>query len=255
MSHQATNWAMKVRGISPACKVVLFHLADRHNPDFGCFPSQDTLAHDCEMSRATVNRCLTKLEEAGLIEREQRIDPRTKRQQSTRYFLAFEMREARVSECDTESKAVSHFEQEPCLISAQSRVSNCDTNPVIEPVIEPVIPPPIVPPHRFEEFWAVYPRRVAKANAEKAWMKAVRTADPPTIIEAASAFAAIRAGEDKQFIPYPATWLNQKRWQDDLSQEQPGASNGNSHQPSSVFEAASKARQILAAMPGGKSRF
>jgi hypothetical protein len=30
--------------LMPATKLVLWHLCDRHNPDFGCFPSQDQLA-------------------------------------------------------------------------------------------------------------------------------------------------------------------------------------------------------------------
>ncbi len=39
MSHRATNWAIQQRGLPPAAKLVLWHLCDRHNPDFGCFPS------------------------------------------------------------------------------------------------------------------------------------------------------------------------------------------------------------------------
>lgn len=90
MSHHATNWAIQQRGLAPAVKLVLWYLADRHNPDFGCFPSQDQLAADCEMSRRSLNRHLDELEARGLIRREQRIDPVTKRQRPTRYVLAFE---------------------------------------------------------------------------------------------------------------------------------------------------------------------
>jgi hypothetical protein len=90
MSHEATNWAVKVRGVSHACKVVLWHLADCHNPVMGCFPTQGYLADCAELSRSSVNRCLAELEEAGLIRRQQRIDPSTKRQLPTRYFLGCE---------------------------------------------------------------------------------------------------------------------------------------------------------------------
>jgi hypothetical protein len=51
MSHEATNWAIKQRGLKPTTKIVLWHLCDRFNPDYGCFPSQARLAHDCEISR------------------------------------------------------------------------------------------------------------------------------------------------------------------------------------------------------------
>ena len=90
MSHFATNWAIRQRGLKPATKIVLWHLCDRHNPDYGCFPAQNRLAHDCEISRAGLNTHLDLLERVGLLRRERRIDPATKRQMSTRYILGFE---------------------------------------------------------------------------------------------------------------------------------------------------------------------
>jgi DNA-binding transcriptional MocR family regulator len=90
MSHAATNWAIQQRGLKPTTKIVLWHLCDRFNPDFGCFPSQEQLAEDCEISRSTLNEHLTILETAGLIRRVQRLNPGNKRQMPTRYILAFE---------------------------------------------------------------------------------------------------------------------------------------------------------------------
>src|SRR6056297_585196 len=90
MSHAATNWAIQQRGLKPTTKIVLWHLCDRFNPDYGCFPSQDRLAHDCEVSRATLNRHLDDLETRGLIRRIRNVDARTGRQRPTRYLLGFE---------------------------------------------------------------------------------------------------------------------------------------------------------------------
>ena len=90
MSHEATNWAIKQRGLKPTTKIVLWHLCDRFNPDYGCFPSQARLAHDCEISRATLNRHLDGLEARGLIRRIRVIDPRTGQQRPTRYLLGCE---------------------------------------------------------------------------------------------------------------------------------------------------------------------
>jgi hypothetical protein len=90
MSHDATNWAIKQRGLKPTTKIVLWHLCDRFNPDYGCFPSQARLAHDCEISRATLNRHLDGLEARGLIRRIRVIDPRTGQQRPTRYLLGCE---------------------------------------------------------------------------------------------------------------------------------------------------------------------
>jgi hypothetical protein len=90
MSHAATNWAIQQRGLKPTTKIVLWHLCDRYNPDYGCFPSQARLAHDCEISRATLNRHLDALEERKLIQRVRMFDPETRQQRNTRYLLGFE---------------------------------------------------------------------------------------------------------------------------------------------------------------------
>ncbi len=90
MSHRATNWAIQQRGLPPATKLVLWHLCDRHNPDYGCFPSQDQLAADVEISRASLNTHLDRLERTGLIRRERRHEGDTHKRRSTRYFLDFE---------------------------------------------------------------------------------------------------------------------------------------------------------------------
>jgi hypothetical protein len=132
MSHRATNWAIQQRGLAPATKLVLWHLCDRHNPDYGCFPSQDQLAADAEISRASLNTHLDKLEQAGLIRRERRLDDDTKRQRTTRYFLGFE-EDFALKPCPDSGHGSG---AEPCPDLAKSRVQNLDTNPVSkEPVI------------------------------------------------------------------------------------------------------------------------
>ncbi len=90
MSHKATVWAIQQRGLKPATKIVLWFLCDRHNPDFGCFPTQARLADDAEMSVSALNDHLAKLEQLGLIHRVRTHDPRTHKRQATRYILGFE---------------------------------------------------------------------------------------------------------------------------------------------------------------------
>lgn len=141
MSHAATNWAIAQRGLKPATKIVLWHLADCHNPSYGCFPSQDYLSDRCEMSRSSLNEHLATLENAGLIRRESRRCSRTKKQENTRYHLAFEDDFDKNPSPETghgPAKAVSGIQQKPCPENDESRVQNLDTNPVREPVREPV---------------------------------------------------------------------------------------------------------------------
>lgn len=176
MSHAATNWAIQQRGLKPTTRIVLWHLCDRHNPDHGCFPSQARLAHDCEISRSTLNDHLDRLEAAQLLRRVPRIDPVTKRQMPTRYILGFEEGfaphdpnpcpesghgndegdkspapagaptvggAAHALPCPEfghgdSPKPVSGFCPDPCPENAESRVRNPDTNPVREPLSKPV---------------------------------------------------------------------------------------------------------------------
>ena len=119
MSHEATNWAIKMKGLRPIAKIVLWHLADCHNPTMGCFPTQAYLAQQAEISRASVNRVLDELEAAGAIRREQKVDQRTKRQLPTRYMLGFE---EGFQPLDIVGRVAS-VDTEPCLNSEPSRVS------------------------------------------------------------------------------------------------------------------------------------
>lgn len=70
----------------------------------------------------------------------------------------------------------------------------------------------------FKDFWKTYPRKEGKGAAEKAWTKAVKSTDPTEIITALKEQLpnlAMRRRTDGDFRPYPATWLNQKRWEDE----------------------------------------
>lgn len=68
----------------------------------------------------------------------------------------------------------------------------------------------------FEDFWALYPRRVAKKDARQAWTR-IDAKHYPTILTALYEWARIwDARGEPQFTPYPASWLNGERWEDDF---------------------------------------
>jgi hypothetical protein len=72
---------------------------------------------------------------------------------------------------------------------------------------------------RFAEFWDAYPRKVSKEAALKAFNKVDPTDDLlQTILRAlASAKQSNEWTKDGgAFIPHAATWLNGKRWEDEL---------------------------------------
>ncbi len=65
---------------------------------------------------------------------------------------------------------------------------------------------------RFAEFWASYPRKVNKQDALRAWTKATKDVDPQVIINGVKRFEFTG---DPKFIPHPATWLTNRRWEDE----------------------------------------
>jgi hypothetical protein len=82
----------------------------------------------------------------------------------------------------------------------------------------------------FARFWDSYPKKVAKGKAEKAWS----TLDPSEQLTATILDAVERAKnsvnwrkDGGQYIPHPATWLHQRRWEDEIS-------DTPSHRPMSI---------------------
>ena len=69
----------------------------------------------------------------------------------------------------------------------------------------------------FDEFWSLYPRKIAKAVARKAWQRLT----PEQQLMAAKAIDThcqywSAKETELEFIPHPATWINQERWEDEL---------------------------------------
>lgn len=70
----------------------------------------------------------------------------------------------------------------------------------------------------FDLFWKAYPKRVAKADAEKAFAKKECHKIMPLILDSIRTLkiSADWTKEAGQFIPHPATWLNREGWHDEL---------------------------------------
>ncbi|WP_129415928.1 hypothetical protein [Mesorhizobium sp. Pch-S] len=66
-------------------------------------------------------------------------------------------------------------------------------------------------PAGFDAFWSIYPNRVGKRDAEKAFLKAIKRADLETILTGLRGYVA--KTDDRPWCN-PATWLNQDRWDD-----------------------------------------
>lgn len=69
----------------------------------------------------------------------------------------------------------------------------------------------------FDQFYKAYPRKVGRYAAEKSF-KRLAEKEKTLAIEGLSNYIKFWEGNktEKQFIPHPSTWLNQKRWEDEL---------------------------------------
>ncbi|RKZ14217.1 hypothetical protein DRQ53_11995 [bacterium] len=80
-------------------------------------------------------------------------------------------------------------------------------------------PTPKPPPYsaEFLEFWAAYPRKIGKGAAWKVWKQ---RKDRPKNGDMLASVEAHKRSEQwtkdgGQYIPHPATFLNQARWEDE----------------------------------------
>lgn len=186
MSFKHMAWAMEARVGDPLAKLLLVALADRADKERGqCWPSLSRLCEDTEMSKASVTRRLSYLEQQGFVHRTQRD------QSSTLYTLPL-----------TEL-TMSLTETPPCLSQRHKPISNnLSENQDI----------------MFEDFWQVYPKKVGKGQARIAFRSAIKKATKDELISSAQAFAQQHAATDKQFVPHASTWLNGERWLDESNQ-------------------------------------
>jgi hypothetical protein len=68
---------------------------------------------------------------------------------------------------------------------------------------------------QFEEFWKAYPKKRSKENCLKWYLKNKPTEEEQKqILLAIAFFKNDKQWKDEQYIPYPSTFLNQKRWED-----------------------------------------
>lgn len=71
----------------------------------------------------------------------------------------------------------------------------------------------------FDDFWELYPKKVAKKDARMAWQKIKVTAEMwARIVESIAAHKVSEGWLDRGglFIPHAATWINGERWDDEV---------------------------------------
>ncbi|QVW25341.1 phage replication protein [Pseudomonas hormoni] len=115
----------------------------------------------------------------------------------------------------------SEFGRSPTdkIVSAPADSLSTDSLNLTADPLTPPTPAASATEDLFPKFWKLYPNKKGKANAEKAWKKLKVTDELFTLIASGLAKQVVCPDWTKdggQYIPHPATWLNGKRWEDEV---------------------------------------
>lgn len=202
MSIKALNWAWEQHTASSGQKLVLLALADHANDDGHCWPGMGRIAEKCGMSARQVSNHVSALEACGLLEKTRRM--RDDQKYSTYlYHLKFSSSGSPLPVGQQKpisgGPAEAHFRTEPSVENRKKEPSLSSSSD----------------DDGFAEFWKIYPRKVGKGAALKAFRKHRKKTALDLILNACSLYAIERKGKDVEYTAHPATWLNQERWHDD----------------------------------------
>ena len=195
---------------------VLISILDRMNSSGAAWPSLNRIAADASVSRMTVVRSVKALVDFGYLQRES-----GSRVNSNRYRLGSntDVPTGRRSDEPTGSNTdVPGVGTNRCLeVGTPVFLKPTHKNLPIEPT-QKHIRKAQAPADRFAEFYAVYPRHEKRPAAEKSWKRQNLDAVVGSIItdvQARLAEGGPWRGTEKRFIPLPATYLNDRRWEDE----------------------------------------
>jgi len=197
------TWVMESRILTPNEKLIysLLHTFNTNAKSF--YGSNDFIARSVGLTESGVQSVLNKLEGRGLIKRHYEEGQPIKGRKSIETF-------------------------EPIYDGRQTylRSSIGLSMPVDTPLSMPVDHTNIdntnkVTNDHFQKFWEQYPRKIGKEKSRKLFTSLIRKQKiPATSILDGLSRANSSWSRDKtelRFIPHPATWLADGRWEDDFA--------------------------------------
>lgn len=173
-----------------------------------CFPSRSLICRELKITTNTFSKYLRQLVTRGLISVEQ-VKDKGKFSHNV-YTINAEIPPCRNSRCTVETVSQMTVYGEMSTINNSSIINSNSINNNNRDIGQ-------TQKMMFDTFWKAYPRKVNKQAAEKAFNKLQPSED---------LFKAMMAGLDNhkkskqwidpQYIPHASTWLNGKRWEDEL---------------------------------------
>lgn len=184
------------------CAALAAHMNANHHI---AWPSIKRMSEMTSLSKKSIERAIQEVESAGWLS----VDRGGLNRGTSRYTPIFPAEIERL--LGTQSR-ITGVTESPVLASEsrpnQSIESDNNNNP--HPADADVS-------DSFLKFWDLYPRKVDKGPARKRWDKMTHTQQKLAIEDIRTRYE----GCDRQFIPYPSTYLNKERY---LDERPPGAS-------------------------------
>lgn len=173
--------------------------------DISIVAGRDKIAERCRLHQSVISSATTELEKLGWVEKVGRGGRSVK----TTYRLTTPKTVAD-SATVTQPETVTDYVSKTVADSA-TRLYRTEVYTDI------CVKKPSADPDYFADFWKQYPKKVAKPLAMKAWRKIKPTGQLLADLMAGLQRMKVSADWLKsggQFIPHPATWLNDRRWED-----------------------------------------
>jgi len=186
--------------ISPAAVRVYGVLNRYANSDGKCIPSRKSISQKARIGLSTVDRSIDELVALGAVAVRHRTsesgDPT-----SNEYTVIVNRGLPTENRPPIEFEQRGLFKSDNLTIVSRNQSQESDTSSSDD--------------DGFAEFWKIYPRKVGKGAALKAFKKHRKKTALDLILNACSLYAIERKGKDVEYTAHPATWLNQERWHDD----------------------------------------
>jgi hypothetical protein len=182
-------------------KLVLLGIAN-HLGDQGAWPAISTLARYANASERSVKRDIQELIDLGELRVELQNAPTQNQYKTNLYWITI-----RAGVTDSASGVTDQVSRGDS--SGKSGVTPVGTQNINITIKEPSIE---TSSNDFDKFWNLYPKKVAKADALKAWNKAIKRKTADELLKLTKVYSEGKL-PDQNYIPYPASWLNKELYE------------------------------------------
>lgn len=181
-------------------KGILVEIDSLDRSDDGCWASNEHLANFCQCSVTKVATAVTKLVNLGYLRRESFDGRRRKLKSSLSFFkrqtfndLKSDFKNLKDSNTNKENKKDIKRKRAECVDYSVG----------------------------FEDFWKIYPRKVDKKGSYQKWIRAgaddSKALTETIIDDVKRRITGDWNKTDEKYIPHPSTYLNQRRWEDEIT--------------------------------------